>query len=269
MSFKAIHQFGVDIFSFPSFGSALSRVWLRNYLYFRYTIWISVLWVFAEPLLYLFAIGYGLGQLVGEIQGRPYVEFFFPALMVSSSMMVAYFEGTYGTYTKLTRQKTFNTILLTPITSSEIVMGELLWVATKGFLSGLAVFLVASALGLIRIDIVLPLLALLVLVSLMFAGFGITMASFARNYDWFVYSQTGFIMPMYLFSGTYFPLESLPMGLQYVAWTLPLTHAVMASRDLLWGTWTSVTFLNIGFLFVFAVLLMNLSVARLQRKMIV
>src|SRR4051795_7437444 len=86
--------------------AALTGVWLRNFLYFKQNLLGSFFWIVVEPLLYLLAIGWGVGRYVGEVNGTPYIHYFFPALLATSGMFVAFFESAYGTFTKLTRQKT-------------------------------------------------------------------------------------------------------------------------------------------------------------------
>ncbi len=257
-----------DFFYVPLPGRGVWCIWQRNFLYFRYSLWVSVLWVIVEPILYLLAIGYGLGTLVGEVQGLPYVEFFIPALMVISAMLVVFFESTYSTYTKLTRQKTFDTVLLTPVGPDEIALGEMLWAASKGLLSAVGVALVGWSQGLIDPQMILPALGVVALMCWVFAAIGLIFTSLAKNYDWFLYAQTIFIMPMYLFAGTYFPLEVLPPLVRDLALALPLTHAVMAVRSILGGDFQATILVNVAVLFGMAVLATNFAVSRFRRKLI-
>jgi len=262
----AVQQFFSDIFSFPRWGRGIWFVWLRNFLYFRYTLLLSTFWVIFEPTLYFLAIGYGVGHFIGEINGVAYSKFFFPALMASSGMFVAFFEGSYGGYTKLARQKTYATIILSPVEPSEIALGEIAWAASKGFFSVLAVAIVGLTQGLVETWLILPTLLILGMLCWISSAFGLLMTSYAKNYDWFIYAQSGFIIPMSLFSGTYFPLEHLPETIQSVAYVLPLTHAVMAARYLLQADICSTIFLNTGVLFVLGVLLSNWTTKRMERK---
>ena len=261
-----VQRFFGDIFSFPTWGQGVWSVWMRNFLYFRYTIVLSVFWVIFEPMLYFLAIGYGVGYFVGEINGVPYSHFFFPALMASSGMFVAFFEGSYGGYTKLARQKTYSTIMLTPVEPSEIALGEIAWAASKGFFSVLAVAIVGATQGLVDTWLILPTLLILGILCWVAAAFGLLMTSYAKNYDWFIYAQSGFIIPMSLFSGTYFPLDHLPEAVQQAAYILPLTHAVMAARSLLQGDVQSTLFLNVGVLFALGFLLSNWATSRMERR---
>jgi lipooligosaccharide transport system permease protein len=124
------------------------QVWLRNFLFFRKTFLVSLFWTILEPLMYLVAIGFGLGRFVEQIEGLTFIEFYYPGLLASTAMMVAYFEGTYPNYTKLTYQKTFSTMLLTPLNPNQILFGEILWAATKGFFAVCGVITVSLLFGL-------------------------------------------------------------------------------------------------------------------------
>jgi lipooligosaccharide transport system permease protein len=255
-----------DLFGLPHLGRGVFSVWQRNFLYFRRSFVISLFWVFFEPILYLVAMGYGIGSFVTRVEGMSYPEFLAPSLMAMTGMLVSYFESTYSCYTKMTRQKTFNTIILSPISASEVALGEIMWGASKGLLSGLAVLLVALLLGLVKPTLAVAAVLVLSLECWLFSAFGVLMTTYARNYDWFVYAQSGLIIPMSLLSGTYFPLERLPAGIEAVSYLLPLTHAVMAMRELLRVEVKSGIFINCLFLFVLAVLLTNWAAARFQRK---
>ena len=267
MKISAIDLIG-DIFSFPRWGRGVFSVWLRNLFYFKQTIFISVFWIVFEPILYLVAIGYGVGQFIGDIQGTSYAHFFAPALMAMTGMMVAFFEATYGSFTKLTKQKTFNTILLAQVSAEEIVVGEIAWAASKGFFSVIAVMAISAQQNLIESQYLMLVLAVLLLTCWLFAAFGMLMAAYAKNYDWFIYAQSGFIIPMSLFSGTYFPFEKLPEIVQKVVLLLPLTHSVMASRKLLSAELHSSVFINMAILFVIATLLTNWATAKMARKIL-
>ncbi|MEN0060211.1 MAG: ABC transporter permease [Bdellovibrio sp.] len=257
-----------DFFSTPKVNSGALRVWSRNFLYFKKTWLVSLFWIVLEPVIYLGAIGFGLGAFVNNMGGMSYIEFFFPALLSSTAMMVAFFEGTYGNYTKLTHQKTYATIMLTRIGPDEIVAGELLWATSKGFFGVLGVTVVAIFFGLIdsyRIILVLPILFLL---SAMFSCIGMLFTSIARNYDSFIYSTSGLIVPMSLLSGTYFPLEQLPTGLRYLSYLFPLTHGVAAVRETLYKGPSIMVGVHVLILLVATWVCMNVAFFRIRKKLL-
>lgn len=268
MSSQSLKQFVLDIFDFPGLGSGIFSVWRRNFLYFRYTVLTTLSWIFIEPLLYLFALGYGLGHFVKEIDGQSYAQFIAPAMMATSGMFVAFFEGTYSTFTKMSRQNTYQTMLLTPLSAHEIVLGEILWITSKAFLSVISVTLVLSAIGLVPILKAVPAVAVLFLMCWVFAAFGVWLATLAKSYEWFSYSQSGLITPMSLFCGTYFPLQQLPDGLIYLSYMLPLTHGLISVRMFLSGEMNSIFVINIIYLLLAGIVFTNLASARFVRKII-
>lgn len=262
-----MNQIVKDILHFPHLGQGVFKVWLRNFFYFRYTWLVTAFWTIFEPVLYLFSIGIGLGQFVGQIQGVSYVEWFFPGLLASTAMMVSFFENTYGSFTKLVPQKTFAAILTTPISAFEIAFGEVAWGVTKGMFGVLGVTLVGCVFGYVGFKI-FPALLILALQCWVFASIGLLITSYVSHYDSFIYAQSGFIIPMGLFSGTYFPIEQLPKALQVVAWLTPLCHGVHATRALLLDQWHPIYFVSCAYLFILGVFLSNWAAARIERKLI-
>lgn len=209
------------------------QIWKRNFLNFRKTWLINLFWIVIEPLFYLVALGYGLGFFVSSVKGVSYIEFFLPALLCTSSMFVAFFESTYGNFSRLTYQRVYSTMILTPLDPDQIVVGEIFWAASKGFLSAIGVALVAITMGQIQTWMIIPSLFFLFLNSLFFAAFGMLVTSLVKNYDQIIYPTSGLIIPMSLFSGTYFPLDHISPLLSWISYLLPLSHSVTAVRSLL------------------------------------
>lgn len=258
----------LEILVTPKISSGFKKVWSRNFIYFRKTWSVSLFWILLEPLMYLGAIGYGLGTFVSNIQGHSYIDFFFPGLLCSTGMMVAFFEGTYGSFTKLTHQKTYSTIMLTRIGPEEIAFGELLWSASKGYISVCGVALVAAFFGLIDTWRILPALLVLMLLCWVFSALAMIVTSFAKNYDSFIYSTSGFIVPMSLLSGTYFPIDQLPGVLKYVAYLLPLTHGVQAVRGILHQGWSAAIGVHVLVLLFVGLVAMNIAISRIRRRLL-
>ncbi len=245
----------------------IASVWLRNFLYLRKLLLLNFFWAAFEPILYLFAIGFSLGRSIGSFEGVPYAQFYVPALLTTTAMMVGFFEGTYGTFTKLVYQKTYSTIFLTPVSASEIVIGEILWCASKCILGYLCVALVALAFGAMPLGNLLAVFFALFLTSLMFSTMGLLLASFAKKYDSFTYSISGFIVPMSLFSGTYFPLGDLPVWVQYIAYALPLTHSVQLIRNLLLERENPNLIFNLTYILVLTLVTTVWSLKRITRRL--
>lgn len=257
-----------SIFKFPSFQSGILSVWSRNFYYFRKTWFSSILWILIEPLFYLLAVGFGVGAFVHGVNDLPYLEFFFSGLIVTTAMMVSFFESTYGNFAKLSHQKVYATILLSPLGANEIALGEIFWGATKGFISSVGVIFVASLWGITNHWMIFACLPVIFMISWIFSCFGMIVTTYAKSYDSFVYAISGFIVPMALFCGTYFPLEQFPVFVKWITYAFPITHAVIVVRTFLYYTPDWWLVLHLGILLVFALGLMNLAVERLNRKIL-
>ncbi|MCC6849782.1 MAG: ABC transporter permease [Deltaproteobacteria bacterium] len=235
----------------PGFLGGTLCVWRRDMESWRKYWKASLVGALGEPILALVAIGYGLGRFVDIDPGGAgvgYAQFLAPGILASAAMNAASFEATFGSFTRMTEQKTYDAILATPIGIREIVAGDALWAATKATLSGTAVLLVAVAAGLVRSPAACLLPAVALVVGLVFATMGLVVASRAQAYDFFTYYFTLVIAVMYFFSGIFFPLASLPGWARAVAWCLPLTHAVALSRACAAGTVGGAALLHLGVL---------------------
>ena len=245
------------------------KVWYRDLVVWTKYWWTSLLGALGEPILYFLAMGYGLGTFVRDIDGIPYIKFLAPALIASSVMHSASFETTYSTYTRMEVQKTFNSIAVTPINVREVVAGEILWGATKSLLPGFVMFLTVVFLGYVDSWMALAYVPVLLITALLFSSLGMLMTSFAKDYDFFTYYFTLFLEPMFLFSGTFFPLYSLPPLVQKVAWLLPLAHPVTVGRCLFTGAASvQMVFLHSSFLLVMALVLFAWAVFRMEKRMV-
>lgn len=257
-----------DFFVPPQIRRGFLSVWRRNFLYYRKTWIVSLFWTVLEPLVYLGAIGYGLGGYVNNIEGHSYIEYFFPGILCSTTMMTAFFEGTYGCYTKYTHQKTYATILLTRVSPEEIIFGEVLWTACKGFFGALGVTAIAAGMGLVDTWRILPALGVLFFVSWLFASLAMIVVSIIWSYDSIVYFTSGFIVPMSMISGVYFPLEQLPPALKGATYLLPLTHATEAVRKILHGEEWGWAGLHVLVIVVAGLIAFNFAARRMSGKLL-
>lgn len=219
--------------AFPGFRAY--RVWQRNRDCYRKFFLASMVGNLGEPVIYLIALGYGLGAYMGEIEGTSYLQYIAPGLLVSSVMFGSTFEGTYGTYLRMAHLKTYEAILTTPLSLSDIVFGDLLWATTKGLLSGIAMLSVLLLMGLLPSSWAFLLPLALVVVGLLFSAMAMVVAALSPDWEFFNYYLTLFISPMFFFSGVFFPLTNLPSWVKNVSVFLPLTHAVSLSRSLVMG----------------------------------
>lgn len=190
-----------------------------------------------EPLLYLLSLGYGLGQLVRELDGVSYAQFVAPAILGMTMMQSAFFETTYGSFVRMWFQKTWDAATATPLTLDDVLVGELLWGATKSTVNAGLMSVVIAGFGLLPWTAIPAMIVLSFVVGLMFAGIGLMISSRVKTIDAFQYSIYLLITPMMLFSGTFFPLAQLPIWAQNIAMALPLTHAVLIARPLTYAEW--------------------------------
>jgi len=215
--------------------SAWPAVWRRNVLVWRKLALPSLVGNFGESLLYLLALGYGLGAFVGKIQDMPYVVFLASGIVCASAMNAATLEGTYSAYVRMAVQQTWEGILMTPLGVRDIVLGELAWTGTKALINAAPILVVATALGAVHDWRALWVLPMVVLVGLTFGAMALVITAFAKGFDFFLYYATLVVTPMFLLSGVFFPLSGMPALVREGAQLLPLTHAVAIVRPLMTG----------------------------------
>src|SRR6266478_6121347 len=208
-------------------------VWRRNLLVWRKLAFASVLGNIADPLLYMLALGYGIGAFVPEVGGMKYIEFIGTGMVCQSAMFTASFEGMYSAFSRMHVQRTWEGIINAPIALDDVVLAEWIWCASKSVLSTMAILAVIMALGYGHTWLAVWILPLGFLVGLVFGAFGLVMNALAPGYDFFTYFFTLILTPMLLFSGVYFPVDRMPAALASVANLLPLKHAIDLARPLM------------------------------------
>lgn len=225
----------------------------RNLYVYRHT-WLVILSGFFEPLFYLVSIGFGLGALIGTVPGPggediPYQLFVAPALLASASMNGAINESTFNFFFKLNYNKTFTAILSTPLSPGDIAVGELLWALIRGGLYAVGFVVVMLVLGLFVSPWVVLAFPAALLIGFAFGAVGMAATSFMKTWQDFDLIQL-VILPLFLFSATFFPLDAYPPALQtLVAWT-PLYQGVHLLRALTVGAVGPDLLLNIAYLVV-------------------
>jgi lipooligosaccharide transport system permease protein len=207
----------------------------RNALVWRKLMVTSLIGNLAEPLIYLIGLGYGVGALIGSVDGRPYVTFLAAGMICYSTMNSASFEALYSAFARMHVQRTWEGMLHAPLTSDDVVTGEWLWAGMKALFSGTAILLVMYAFGIVRGFAPLAVLPVALLIGLAFAGIALVVTSFAKSYDFFTYYFVLLMTPMSFLSGIYFPLSQLPEVAQQAAWFLPLAHGASLTRGLTLG----------------------------------
>ncbi|HUY03196.1 MAG TPA: ABC transporter permease [Rhodocyclaceae bacterium] len=219
----------------PAISVRAIAVFRRNLLVWRKLAIPSVLGNLADPMIYLFGFGYGLGSLLPKVGGVSYITFLAAGTVCASTMNAASFEALYSAFSRMHVQKTWEAILNAPVSLDDVLAGEWLWAAAKATLSGLAILLVVAAFGFVASPLALLTIPVIFLTGLTFAALGLIVTALAPSYDFFMYYFTLFVTPMMLLCGVFFPVKQLPAVLQLVAGALPLAHAVQLVRPLLLG----------------------------------
>jgi lipooligosaccharide transport system permease protein len=225
---------------------ASGRVWQRNWLVYRRLWHRSLAFGFLQPVLFLTAMGLGIGSLMGvqdeaAFGGVPYIDWLGPGLLAAMAMQTATFESTYPIMNKIMWGRNYEAMLSTPVGIRSIVLGELGWTAFRiGTLA--SVFLVVLTLfGISRTPMALLAIPFAVLIGLAFSSCLIAFTATQKNDVGFSAIFRFVINPLFLFSGTFFPLTQLPEALQLVAWLTPLFHGVELVRGAVLDTLDPVT----------------------------
>ncbi len=220
-------------------GSALSAgrpqaVFLRNVYALKSSNWLVVLSGFVEPVFYLLAFGYGLGTLIGNIalpDGTlvPYAAYIAPALLATSAMNGAIYDSTWNVFFKMHFGKIYQAMLSTSLGPLDVAMGEIGWALARGFVYALGFMAVVTPMGLIPSWWGLLAIPAAVLIAFGFASIGMGVTSYLKNFhqmDW-----VNFVMlPMFLFSGTFYSLSVYPDWLRICIESLPLYQAIAMIR---------------------------------------
>jgi lipooligosaccharide transport system permease protein len=243
----------------------------RNLLVYKHG-WLVLFSGFFEPLFYLLGIGFGLGQMVGTVpgpDGNPisYALFIAPALLAASSMNGAITESTFNFFFKLNYDKTFASILTTPMSPADISIGELVWALIRGLLYVIGFLVVIVMLGLVRSPLVILTIPGALLIGFAFASVGMAATSFMRTWQDFDLIQL-VILPMFLFSGTFFPLERYPDAVRLLVEVTPLYQGVDLLRGLSLGIVGPATLVHIAYLTIMGIAGLAVVSRRLDRLLL-
>ena len=257
----------------PHISLRFLRILQRNSQVLRRTWKVSFLPPILEPVLYLLAFGAGLGLLVREIsyRGEPvsYVAYIAPALIAINIMYNAFFENTYASYVRMYYQKTYDAIMATPLNLDEIITGEIVWGAVKSLMATILMMAVISSFRLLAYPQALLILPLAFLGGLAFGSVAMCFTALVPQIEVFNFPIFLFITPMFLFSGTFFPLETLPNWAQVLAQTLPLTHLVALVRALAMGKLQVQLLLSLLYLAFFSAATFVLAITLMRRRLII
>lgn len=248
----------------------VGSVWQRNLEAFLRTYRVNFIPPFIEPLLYLLALGFGLGTYIEAVDGVPYPVFIAPALVSISVMNSAFYECTYSSFVRMYYQKTFDAIIATPVSIDEVIAGEMIWGATRGVIYAGLMLPVLILFGVAAMPSSLLLIPFAFIAGLLFAGIAMCFTAITPSIETLNYPSFLFITPMFLFSGTFFPLDLLPEAVRYAALAaLPLTHVVEINRAITLEAVSAANLLNLAWIAVATAVFCSLATWLMKRRVVV
>jgi lipooligosaccharide transport system permease protein len=244
------------------------RVIERNYRAYKRQ-WYVFASGFAEPLLYLLSIGIGVGELVGKVPGPGghlvgYRDYVAPGMLAAAAMTGAVFDTTFNFFIKLKYQGVYDAMLATPLSPGEVAIGEVGWALLRGALYAAAFVVAMLAFGLVHSWWALLAVPAATLIGFAFAGVGLGASGYMRSWTDFDLVNLA-VTPMFLFSGTFFPLDRYPGWLQAVVRCTPLYQGVALERALVFGALDATTALHALYLVALGLLGARIASRRLAR----
>ena len=247
------------------------RLFERNLMVYRRT-WMVILSGFFEPLFYLLAIGFGIGSLVGSVVGPnghavPYQVFVAPALLASSAMNGAIYDSTTNVFFKLKYAHTYEAVLTTPVGVPDVAVGEIAWALFRGTLYALGFMVVMLVLGLVSSPAWLLAFPGSVLIGFAFASVGMALSTWIRSWADFDKLQM-VLLPMFLFSATFYPITAYPPALRILVELTPLYHGVDLLRGLTTGFIGQSQGADVAYLLMMGVIGLAVVSRRLERLLL-
>lgn len=242
-------------------------VWLRHLHVYSKSLVVNCLAPISEPAIYLVAFGLRMGPLIGAIQlgtaTVPYVTFLVPGMIAVGVLFQSFLEGSYCVYHRIHYQKTWTSMLASPLSYTDVYLGDLCWTATRGIIAGLFTGLVAICMGMYDWRSFIAAVPTIIVAAVLFGALGLCSTSIARRIDHINIPIYLICVPMFVFCGTYFPRETLPYPLPEVSAWLPLSPVV----DLMRGNYTpTALWLSVGEISAWLVLFVFVSWRGLRRK---
>jgi lipooligosaccharide transport system permease protein len=244
----------------------------RNIMVYRHQ-WIIILSGVFEPIFYLLGIGLGLGGIVREVplsDGRvvAYAAFVAPALVATAAMNGAVFETIFNVFFKLNYAKTYEGVLATPMGITEIAIGEMLWALMRAALYAVAMYVIMLFAGLVLSPLGILMVPAALLVAAAFAAAGLAGTSYLRTVNDFDVPMGLIVMPMFLFSGTFFPIDIYPLPIQIFMELTPLYHAISLIRGLSTGLLGFAQLWDFVYLVGFFAICLWIAMRQMERKLI-
>lgn len=248
------------------------RVWQRDADVYRTTWLLNCLPPLFEPVLYVLAFGLGMGSLIGVVsyQGEmvKYLDFMVPGVIAVAIMFWAFFENTYGSFVRMYYQGTFNAIMATPLLVEDIIVGEWIWGGTKSVFAATIMLVMMSFFGLIAWPSGLVVIPVALVGGLLFAAIGLIVTATSPKIDTFNLPIFLLVMPMFLFSGTFFPIDILPPWAMWVALALPLTHVSFLLRGACLGVLPPYWMWSTAYLVLGTAVAVGIAIVLMRRRLV-
>lgn len=257
--------------SLPQFGSRRSlRIFERNFMVYR-SQWLMLVSGFFEPLFYLLSIGIGLNQLVGNLPvgGRviSYATFVAPGMLAASSMNGAVIDSIFNTFFRLKIAHSYDAILATPLDVTDVALGEVWWALARATLYGASFIVCMVVLGDAGSVWVVLCWPAAILTSLTFSCVGLAACTYMRS--WQDFDLVALVqLPLFLFSGTFFPITSYPRWLGALVQFSPLYQSAALLRGLALGQFQWIMTMRVGYLLVLALFALTLAARRFRRILV-
>jgi lipooligosaccharide transport system permease protein len=260
---------GNNAYPYPPLWQRLFGVWFRHMRVYTQNIFSNGLPPFLEPLLFLAGIGLGLGKYITQsMEGLSYIEFLGTGLLMTSAMFTSTFECTFGTFIRLEFEKIYDGMLAAPITANNLIIGEIIWAGTKGLFFSFAVLCIIALFGIVSLPKCLLAPVVGFLTGLMFSTLALLVTSFVKTINHFNFYFTGFISPMFFFSGVVFPISNLPSYVRPIAEIIPLTHSVYLVRAVCIHQYSPRLLLDLLYIIAFTLIIGYFAVRRLKKRLV-
>ncbi|MEZ4873720.1 MAG: ABC transporter permease [Bdellovibrionales bacterium] len=253
-------------FYFPSPGVGSYYVVQRNFFQVSYSLWTNLLLLGIEPLFYLVAFGFGLGFYLGDVMGVPYLNYFGVSLIFISGLMNTYTESTQSLAKRMKNFGSYSPYLFSPVPLRQIALGEILWGTLKGFIASVIVSVVLVAMGTVSPGLAIVALMISFSIYWIFSAMGVLVTSSSYHKNLAIYLQSLVLLPMILFSGTYFPIEFIPDFIEVLAIFSPITHGLGIVRSIQSDSINYNMFISFAVIFSYLVFMTNYATVYFERK---
>ena len=242
----------------------------RQYIVWRKMIWPAMVTNVGNPVIFLFAFGFGLGRFIDTMEGVDYMSFIVPGMIAYAAMFAASFETTIGSFTRYFLLKNWDAVLATPVSLRELLLGEILWASCKAMISALSVLIVGWLWGGVpSLGGAMIALPVIFLSALCFSCVGLAATAYASGYEFFSYFFTFWVTPMFVFCGVFFEISRFPDSVQVIAWLLPMTHIIAIIRPLCIGLPLDMTMVSLhtAYLVTMSIAAFILAHRKMQQKL--